>query len=137
MRFFAPHRGRPADPLSIPCSIFASAATPDSPSLRAKHTVTPLAEDLGLAVHAHFADGEEEQVASALLAAAGPTLVAWHHHSIPALVRAIAGDVAGCPLDWPDDRFDLVWVLERSADGRWSFSQAVQRLLAYDPVEPA
>ena len=137
VRFFAPHGGSPAPPISTPQSIFASAATPASPSLRAKHTVSPLAEVLGLAVHAYHPDGDEDGVAASILTAASPVLIAWHHHSIPELVRAIAGDVDGCPPAWPDDRFDLVWILEQTADERWSFSQAVQRLLAYDPVEPA
>ena len=136
VRFFAPHSGSPKSPISTPSSIFASAATRASPSLRAKHTVVPLAEVLGLPIHAHHADGDEHGVALAALAAAGPVLIAWHHHSIPALIRHIAGDVAGFPPAWPDDRFDLVWVLDRGADGSWTFSQTVQRLFAHDPVEP-
>ncbi len=137
VRFFAPHGGTPASPISTPSSIFASAATPASPSLRAKHTVLPLAEVLGLAVHTHHADGEEYGVALAALAAVSPVLIAWHHHSIPELVRHIAGDVAGSPPHWPDHRYDLVWVLDRDADGAWSFSQTTQRLFAHDPHEPA
>jgi phosphohistidine phosphatase SixA len=135
VRFFAPHRGHPDLPIATPRSIFASAATHDSPSLRAKHTVTPLAEALRLVIHAHLPEGEEERVAATVMRAPNPVLIAWHHHHIPQLVQAIAGPVAGCPADWPDERFDLVWILEH-VDGAWTFAQCFQRLLPDDLAEP-
>ncbi len=134
VRFFAPLNGLGGHaPISTPRSIFASAAVAGSPSLRAKHTVSPLAEALGLPVHANHPDGDEVGVAAAMLAAEGPVLVAWHHHHIPALVREITQGALVCHTSWPEDRFDLVWVLDRpAADGPWIFAQIVQRLLAND-----
>lgn len=139
VRFFAPAGGTPPGfPVSTPRSIFASAATPESPSLRAQHTVKPLAEALGVQVDHRHADGEEAAVAAAALAAPGPVLIAWHHSHIPAVARMIAGEKLGCPHAWPEDRFDVVWVLDRcdGADGPWSFSQVAQCLFAYDRDEP-
>lgn len=72
-------------------------------------------------------------MAGAALAAPGPVLISWHHSHIPELARHIAGEPPGCPHQWPDDRFDVVWVLDR-ADAAWRFSQVPQRLFATDRV---
>ena len=138
VRFFAPVAGAPAGhPISTPRSIFATAATPQSPSLRAQHTVEPLAAVLGVQVDKTHAEGQEAAIAAAALAAAAPVLISWHHSYIPALARQIAGDELGCPGAWPDDRFDVVWILDRpETGGAWSFSQVAQRLFAHDRAEP-
>jgi phosphohistidine phosphatase SixA len=136
--FFAPGRGlEPSDPISTPRSIFASAATPKSPSLRAQRTVEPLAAILGVEIDHRHADGEEDALAEAIIAAPGPVLVSWHHSHIIRLVRIIAGRDVGCPGEWPEDRFDVVWVLDRASDdGGWTFSQVAQRIFAHDRPEP-
>jgi hypothetical protein len=146
VRFFAPLAGMPpGSPISTPRSIFASAATPDSPSLRAQHTVKLLAETLGLQIDHRHAEGEEPAVAAAALAAAraGPVLISWHHSHIPALARIVAGGELACPEAWPeawpDERFDLVWILDRSDEAAttpWRFTQVPQCLFAYDRPEP-
>jgi hypothetical protein len=139
VRFFAPAGGLPAGaPISTPRSIFASAATPESQSLRAQRTVEPLAAALGVPIHTTHADGEEAAVAAAAMVAASPVLISWHHSHIPALARIIAGDGLGCPPHWPEARFDVVWILDRgdSAAGPWRFSQVPQRLFAQDRDEP-
>lgn len=137
VRFFAPVGGTPQGwPISTPRSIFASAATEQSPSLRAQHTVRPLADVLGVPIDNAHADGEEPAVAAAALAAASPVLIAWHHSHIPKLARLIGGPALDCPAEWPDERFDLVWVLDRAGpEGPWRFSQVPQGLFAYDRPE--
>ena len=54
--------------------------------------------------------------------------MAWHHESIPKIVRAL-GSVA--TPEWPDDRFDIVWTLTRVGSA-WQFAQVAQLLLAGD-----
>jgi len=74
----------------------------------------------------------------AVLAAPSPVLIAWHHGAIPRLVTEIAGKLPGCPAHWPDDRFDLIWILEREAPrAGWSFSQVTQQLLPGDGTDGA
>ena len=125
----------PGSPIQTPRAIFASAATRDSPSKRAMHTVKPLAAALGLSVHHEFPEDEEAALAAVVLASPSPSLIVWHHGRIVDLVRAIAGPVA-CPRGWPDERFDMVWLLERdTAHGPWRFSQVAQGLLAGDSSE--
>ena len=135
VRFFAPMR-EPADhPVSRPRAIFAAADTKKSPSLRSQLTVRPLAAALGISVDQRHAEGEEKKLARALIAAASPALVAWHHTHIADLVAAIAGD-ACCPQWWPDDRFDLVWLLDRDApDAPWRFAQVAQQVLPGDRAD--
>jgi hypothetical protein len=38
-------------------------------------------------------------------------------------------------VKWPDERFDIVWVLDRDGE-RWKFSQLPQMLLAGDSEKP-
>jgi hypothetical protein len=115
VHLFAPPGGLPdGSRIQTPRSIFASDATRDSPSLRAMHT------------------------AAVVIAAPSPALIVWHHAAIPRLVMEIAGKLPGCPVHWPDDRFDLIWILEHNAPrAGWSFSQVLQRLLPGDGTDGA
>ena len=91
---------------------------------------------LGVAVDKSHPEGEETAVAAAALAAPHPVLIAWHHSLIPVLARAIAGHDLPCPGEWPEERFDLVWVLDRDAAGGWRFSLVPQQLFAEDISDP-
>jgi phosphohistidine phosphatase SixA len=133
--FFAPHIALTQDtPIQTPRSIFASSATKLSPSLRALHTASPLAEALKISVNHDYAEDQEPALAAAVKAAPSPVLVVWHHGHIARLVMEIAGQRIKCPPHWPDDRFDLVWILESQAgqSGAWRFSQSAQCLLPGD-----
>lgn len=136
--FFAPANGHPPGSLiSTPKSIMASGATKHSPSLRAQHTVRPLADLLGIKIDTRFPDENEVAAAAAALTAASPVLIAWHHSHIPILAKLMAGALLPCPDAWPDDCFDMVWVLDRDGEtGPWRFSQVVQRLFVNDRVDP-
>ena len=138
VRFFAPLDGMPPGlPISTPRTIFASAATKQSPSLRSQHTVTPLAEALGVEIDRTHACDEEPAIAAAALTAASPVLISWHHSHIPILAKLIGGLDLDCPAIWPEDRFDVVWILDRDDDdaGPWRFTQVPQRLFAGDRAE--
>ena len=121
--------------LATPRSIFASAVTDFSPSLRAQRTVEALAAALNITVDAQHANGEERYLTAAALAAPGPVLIAWHHNHIALLARLITGPEMHFP-EWPDDRFDLVWVLDRADVGSpWTFSQVPQCVIHDDPTD--
>jgi broad specificity phosphatase PhoE len=135
VHLFKPAGTFPNDsPIQTPRSIFASNATKQSPSLRAMHTAGPLAAALGIPVHHGYAEGEEKALAAAVSVVPSPVLIVWHHGHICRLAKDIAGEHISCPTDWPDERFDVVWILERrGVPGTvWTFSQVAQRLLPDD-----
>ena len=133
VRFFAPPgETGTAEHIATPSTIIASAATLESPSVRSRQTVAPLADELGVPVTSDHTKGEELALATAALAQPSPVLIAWHHKQIPRLARAITGEEIDCPAHWPDERFDLVWVLEQNPTGEWKFHQIPQRLLPND-----
>jgi hypothetical protein len=138
VRLLAPRDGKFVDPhLATPKTIFASKVGKHSNSLRPQHTVLELATVLGLSLSLNFAKGDEQDLAAAAVAAAGPVLIGWEHEAIPAIVDAIAGNSTICPQKWPGDRFDLVWVLDRTGStDRWSLTQVPQLLLSGDSAKP-
>jgi hypothetical protein len=136
VRFFAPIDGHPAKSLvSEPATIFASASVPGSESLRPQHTVSPLANAIGLRLITTFAEGQEAAMVEAALLEEGQILISWHHEAIPRIVKAFG--CAASPQTWDPSRFDLVWVLIRTNPGdEWKFSQVPQMLLAGDQSSP-
>jgi len=123
--------------IAIPHCIFACGVTPQSRSLRPQQTVVPLADKLGLTIDTSFSKGDESELARAASKIGGVVLIAWDHKHIPAIDGALLGDSGRHPRHWPDDRYDLVWVFDRSAaSAMWSFLQLPQLLLAGDSREP-
>jgi hypothetical protein len=99
----------------------------------AQHTVAALAEQFVQPLSlAHLKGGEDALVAD-VLAMSGPVLIAWEHEAIPGIVNRITGNTTTCPQQWPDDRFDLVCVLDQASQtGNWELTQVVQLLLPGD-----
>jgi hypothetical protein len=60
--------------------------------------------------------------------------VVWHHGELPATIANFPiVNMGDLPSQWPEERFDLVWVLKRDADSlEYTFSQLNQRLLDGD-----
>jgi hypothetical protein len=102
---------------------------------RGRQTILPLAERLGLEIRADHAVGEEDRLARAVLAAHRPVLIAWEHKMLPHLPRLLAGAGLRTPEQWPAERFDIAWVLDRDPAGGWRFTQVPQLLLAGDRPE--
>ena len=136
-RFFAPVDGRFAHPaLATPTAIVASRAEPKAAAPRAgrsrRSSRSPTL--LGLAIDVSFARARSRRSSPPLLAREGVVLVAWEHEHIPPLVAALPG-APPVPAAWPEDRFDLVWVLDPAPAGGWRFTQVPQRLLAGDRAD--
>lgn len=127
--------------LPTPTHLFASQVGPRSSSQRPRETLLPLSERLGLPVDSRFRKEELGELVEAILAIDGIVLVAWEHHLIPSLATMLAGDASSVPPVWPDDRYDVVWVLEDTgAGGGRGFREVPQVLLAGDqptPIAPA
>jgi hypothetical protein len=98
--------------LALPRHIVA--ARSDEHSTRALDTVQPLAEMLELPVDDSLgSDDPPAQVAQALRALDAPVLVCWRHDTLPALAEALLQRSGDTPPKWPDERHDVVWVIER------------------------
>ena len=89
------------------------AARSDERSSRPVDTVRPLAEMLGLPVDDSLSgDDPPARVAQALRALDTPLLVCWRHDTLPALADALLQRAGDTPPKWPDERHDVVWVIE-------------------------
>jgi hypothetical protein len=121
----------PKPPVETPGVIYSSAISDDNDetkSRRPQETVTPLAQRLGTEINASYTIGQEAQLATEIQSRSGVVLVAWEHKHIPLLAAALS---TSAPGTWPEDRFDLVWVLTAQRDA-YSFAAVNQSLLAGD-----
>jgi hypothetical protein len=110
-------RPGPARPgLARPTAIYASGGT-GGEGQRPRQTVTPLAARLGLTVNTHYAKGDETTLANEVAARTGPTLICWQHGELPGIVSALGSVTPVLPTAWPDNRFNLIWVLTRASTG--------------------
>ena len=114
VRLFAPLDGVTGAGIRTPDFLFAQGLTQHARSVRAPHTLGPLAALLGKAISTEFFKGQEEQLAGALRALTGPVLVAWEHRAICVLANFLMGDDLHTPQTWPDDCFDVVWCSSRT-----------------------
>ncbi|HVM81023.1 MAG TPA: hypothetical protein VMU06_18525 [Stellaceae bacterium] len=122
----------------MPNVIFAAGIGAGSKSKRPIETVTPLVELLKAAdprpfITKHLKDDHRALITD-VLSRDGTVLVAWEHKQIPALIGLIPKPPA-VPQEWPEDRYDVVWILDRMPTG-WGFSQRPQLLLAGDLTSP-
>ena len=114
-----------------PATIYAAGPRPAGEGARTRETVMPLAEKLGVQVNSAFGKGEEEALAQNVAAQPGPTLISWQHSEIPSIAEAFGVVNPTPPSEWPDDRYDVVWRLEKTPTG-WRFAQIPQMVLPGD-----
>jgi broad specificity phosphatase PhoE len=124
----------PSDPAILtPDSIYAPPLKGgDGDHGRPHQTVMPLAQRLGLEIDARFGLEEETELVADLRARRGVVLISWEHNRIPKIANVILGDDTTAPQQWPDERFDLVWVFDRQPGGDYTFSQRPQFVLSGD-----
>jgi hypothetical protein len=98
------------------------------------NTAQPTAKRLKLEVIDSHTHGSEEDMVKEVLSRPEPVLIVWHHGTMAKLVRhfpVVNSDKI--PKHWPDERFDLIWVLEREAGAeKYRFVVVPQMLLADD-----
>ncbi|MBK9738472.1 MAG: hypothetical protein IPO93_02930 [Actinobacteria bacterium] len=118
---------------AAPSAVFATKATPTSRSHRERDTALPTALRLGLEVDESWTHGQEAQLADSVLGLGGTVLIVWHHGRLVDLARAFPlQNLADVPEHWPEDRFDLYWILERAADGSGQYRFSVRPQLLLD-----
>ena len=118
----------------VPERIVATAPSHQAKSRREYYTAEPLASRLRLVVDDDHPRGHEHRLRDNVLGDPRSTLVVWHHGTLPHLVGGFPiSNRDDLPLHWPDDRFDLIWILSREPDATdYRFSVTTQRLLDGD-----
>ena len=129
-QLFAPADGVTRPGLARPTGIYASGGT-GGEGQRPRQTVSPLAARLGIPVNTRYAKGDETALAHEVASRTEPTLICWQHGELPTIPTALATVTPTPPTEWPNHRFDLVWVLAPAAAG-WSFHQVPQLILNGD-----
>jgi broad specificity phosphatase PhoE len=134
----APSDGNFPDPaLAVPQILYASKPKKRNGSRRSLETITPLAEKLATRVNTNFAKDEGGEMIEEAFLCEGVVLVSWQHDFIPEIANHILGDTTTAPQDWPEDRFDMIWVFDRDPEsGRYDFKQVPQNLLMGDWAIP-
>lgn len=131
----APTDGRPLLPhLAHPGRLVAASRSDCHPSPR--DTRALLATVLHLPVEEH--DDDEESLpalAESLHRSDRAVLVSWRHGSLPALAAELLQRLDAAPARWPENRFDVLWVVERDGFSR-HLVQVPLRLPAGDRAQP-
>ena len=111
----------PQESLAKPARVIATAPSHSYKSKREHDTALPTASRLGLTIDAEQVPDDYAPLVTSLVSSLQPTLIVWHHGSIPAFIRAFPlSNEEQVPGNWPEDRFDLIWVLEPNGDTyRW------------------
>lgn len=95
-------------------TLVASAFSPDNPRCsceqRERLVLVPTSIRFGVPINLPCCFQETDAAARFILAQTGTVVVAWEHHHIPVLARALG--VQAHLGAWPDDRFDIVFRLE-------------------------
>ena len=135
---FSPANTSFQDPsLAEPRFLYASTPTRRNGSRRPIETITPLAEKLAIRINSNYPKLEPDKMLEEVFLCAGVVLICWQHELIPKIANHILANKTTAPQDWPEDRFDLVWVFDRNVvTGHYSFKQVPQNLLMGDWATP-
>ncbi len=123
--------------LGEPQFLYASKPIKRNGSRRPIETITPLAEKLAIRVNSNFTKLEAESMLEEAFLCDGVVLICWQGQYIPKIANYILGNKTTAPQDWPEDRFDVIWVFDRdTASAGYSFKQVPQNLLMGDWATP-
>ena len=129
------HAPYPTHPnVVMPKRIVATKATDGYKSKREVDTATPLAHRLALTVDQSFDHEQAAELSESILADGRSTLVVWHHGSVTDVIAKFpVANTSDIPHRWPEDRFDLIWVLTKQpGETEYHFDVVAQQLLDGD-----
>jgi hypothetical protein len=135
---FAPTNGNlQHSALATPQFLYASKPLLRKGSRRSLQTLLPLSEKLAIKINSDYQRSEFETMMADAFSRRGVVLICWQREYIPAIASLILGRKNVAPLDWPEDRYDMIWVfsLNRSSS-RYGFRQVPQELLSGDLTRP-
>ena len=119
--------------LAKPKFLFASKPLKRKGSRRPIQTIRPVAQKLAIDIDSDFQRADYESMLEGVFSCKGVVLVCWQREYIPQIASYILGDGSKVPADWPEDRYDIVWVFDLNRrTGRYTFKQVPQKLLSGD-----
>jgi hypothetical protein len=119
--------------LATPHFLYASKPLRRKGSRRPIETITPLAEKLEIEINSDFQRADIEDMIEDVFSCKGVVLICWQREYIPEIASLILDNKKVAPSEWPEDRFDMIWVFD--LDHSWTkykFKQVPQRLLGGD-----
>ncbi len=67
----------------------------------------------------------------------GVVLICWQREYIPDIASLILANQMPAPSNWPEDRFDMIWIFDlHRLSSTYRFRQVPQLLLAGDSTTP-
>lgn len=128
----ANHHGQhPA--LATPQFLYASKPLRRKGSRRPLETITPLGEKLAIKINSEFQRSQLVNMIEDVFSRKGVVLICWQREYIPEIASLILGKRKVAPPDWPEDRFDVIWVFDlHGPSATYKFRQVPQELLAGD-----
>ena len=116
-----------------PKRVIATKPTEKAKSHREIDTAGPTARRIAIDLEDSFEHGHEEHLAKSLLAADDDALIVWHHGALPELLSHFpVSNASAIPAAWPEDRYDLLWVLTKNTDNTYTFTIVPQMVLPQD-----
>ena len=115
-----------------PQFLFASKFLKSKGSKRPIQTITPLANKLELKINDDFQRADFESMLEQVFLCEGVVLICWQREYIPDIAAHILGDKKIAPQEWPEDRYDMIWVFDLKRSLTYTFKQVPQKLLPGD-----
>jgi hypothetical protein len=123
--------------LAKPQFLYASKPLRRKGSRRPIETITPLAHKLSIEINSEFQRSQIEEMVEDVFSRKGVVLICWQREYIPDIAALILGKKKLAPKDWPEDRFDLIWVFDlHRSTSTYRFKQVPQELLSGDSLIP-
>lgn len=123
--------------LATPQFLYASRFLRRKGSRRPLETITPLAEKLSLKVNTDYQRFQLVHLIEDVFSRKGVVLICWQREFIPHIASLILGTKKIAPAEWPEHRFDMIWVFDLvRSSGSYKFQQVPQELLAGDLTTP-
>lgn len=134
---FAPPNGQFNASLAKPQFLYASTPLRRKGSRRPIETITPLAQKLAIKINWDFPRFDFESMLEEVFSCRGVVMICWQREYIPKIALKILDEGNTVPTNWPEDRFDMIWVFDLDrASGRYKFKQVPQKLLMGDSETP-
>ena len=138
VNLFVPANGHGQHPvLAKPQFLYASKPLLRKGSRRPLETIEPLGEKLGIKINTEYQRSQLVNMVEDVFSHKGVVLICWQREYIPDIASLILGKTDIAPSEWPEDRFDMIWVFDlHGSSPTYRFRQVPQQLLAGDSIIP-